>query len=53
MPISLGYKNPGIVCEKNFYDTIIINTLSDDENDQNKGMYDFFENDSNAKCRYH
>ncbi|XP_066930115.1 uncharacterized protein [Clytia hemisphaerica] len=26
-----------VVCEKNLYDTVIINTLSDDANDQNKG----------------
>lgn len=26
-----------IICEKNLYDTIVVNSLVDDENDQNKG----------------
>lgn len=26
-----------IICEKNLYDTIVLNSLIDDENDQNKG----------------
>ena len=32
-----GESSLRIICEKNLYDTIVINSLVDDENDQNKG----------------